>query len=163
MKHDVVLRDVTEADRAVFFEQQLDATANHMAAFTPGDPTDQEEFEARWTRILSDGSITTKTILFDGQVAGHIESFERFGKREVSYWLGRKFWDRGIATRALSEFLEHVRARPLYARVAKDNLASIRVLEKCGFSMFGEDKAYSSARDEEVEEYILQLGAVRTG
>jgi len=43
------------------------------------------------------------------------------------------------------------RARPLYARGAKDNITSIRVLEKCGFTISGYDKAFASARGEEVE------------
>jgi RimJ/RimL family protein N-acetyltransferase len=47
--------------------------------------------------------------------------------------------------------------RPLYARVAKDNIASIRVLEKCGFTIYGEDKGFSNARGVEVEELILKL------
>jgi RimJ/RimL family protein N-acetyltransferase len=64
-----------------------------------------------------------------------------------------------IATKALSEFLRLLKTRPLYARVAKDNIASIRVLEKCGFTISGEDKGFSNARGEEVEEYILELTA----
>lgn len=48
--------------------------------------------------------------------------------------------------------------RPLYARAVKDNIASIRVLEKCGFVLSGEDKGFSNARSKEVEEFILKLG-----
>ncbi len=129
-----------------------------MAAFTARDPEDRVAFAAHWTKILNDESITTKTILFDGRVAGHVLSFEQFGEREVSYWIGRDYWGKGIATVALSEFLGHVTERPLHARAAKDNAASIRVLEKCGFVISGEDKGFSYARGEEVEEFILKLG-----
>lgn len=104
---ELVLRDVTEADLPVFFEQQLDADANRMAAFTSRDPADRGAFNAHWARILADASIIKKTILVDGQVAGHVSSFEMFGHREVTYWLGRSFWGRGLATRALSALLEH--------------------------------------------------------
>lgn len=86
-------------------------------------------------------------------------SFEQFGTPEVSYWIGREFWGKGIATRALSELLGHVKMRPLYARAAKDNIASLRVLQKCGFTICGEDKGFASARGEEIEEFILVLGA----
>jgi RimJ/RimL family protein N-acetyltransferase len=156
---DVLLRDVTEDDLPIFFDQQLDLDANHMAAFTAKDPADRDAFTAHWTKILGDETITKKTILFDGHVVGHVLSFEQFGKPEVSYWLGKKYWGKGLATRALSKFLGHIKARPLYARTAKDNIASLRVLEKCGFMISGEDKGFSNARGEEVEEFILELRA----
>lgn len=47
--------------------------------------------------------------------------------------------------------------RPLYAHVAKHNLASVRVLEKCGFTHAGEDKEFSSADGQVVEGFILKL------
>lgn len=156
---DVALRDVTDADLAIFFDQQLDPDANYMAAFTSRDPADREAFTAHWTRILGDNTTVNKTILFNGQVAGNIASFEMFGEREVGYWLGRRYWGRGIATRALAAFLHVVTERPLYARAAKDNAASLRVLQKCGFTITGEDKGFANARGEEVEEYVLTLPA----
>jgi RimJ/RimL family protein N-acetyltransferase len=137
----------------------LDSVANHMAAFTAKDPTDREAFTAHWTRVLGDDTITKKTVLVRGQVAGHVVSFERFGKPEVSYWIGRDHWGKGIATAALSALLDLVTERPLYARVAKDNVASLRVLEKCGFAICGDDKGFANARGVEVEEFILRLGA----
>jgi RimJ/RimL family protein N-acetyltransferase len=154
---------VTQDDLAIFFEQQLDPDANYMAAFTAKEPADRQAFMAHWTRILGDKTITKKTILFDGQVAGHVVSFEQFGMPEVSYWIGREFWGKGIATRALSELLGHVKVRPLYARAAKDNIASLRVLQKCGFTISGEDKGFANARGAEVEEFILVLGADEGG
>lgn len=157
LSHRILLRDVRESDLSTFFKQQLDRTANYMAAFTSKDPTDRDAFTAHWTKILNDDTITKKTILFEGQVAGHIASFERFGKPEVTYWIGKEYWGKGIATKALSEFLDYLKTRPLYARAAKDNIASIRVLEKCGFTISGEDKGFSNARGEEVEEFILKL------
>ncbi|MBA2781547.1 MAG: GNAT family N-acetyltransferase [Rubrobacteraceae bacterium] len=157
--NNISLRDVTEDDLPTFFDHQRDPGANHMAAFTARDPEDRVAFTAHWTKILGDESIMVKTILSDGRVAGHVLSFEQFDECEVSYWIGRKYWGKGIATVALSEFLEHVKTRPLHARVAKDNAASIRVLEKCGFIVSGEDRGFSNARGEEVEEFVLKLGA----
>lgn len=156
---DVLLREVTEADLPIFFEHQLDADANHMAAFTSKDPANRAAFTAHWASILSDSTITIRTILVDGQVAGHVSSYEESaGHPEVTYWLGKPYWGRGIATSALRAFLSHFAARPIYARAAKDNLASLRVLEKCGFTIIGEDKGFANARSQETEEYLLQLG-----
>jgi RimJ/RimL family protein N-acetyltransferase len=154
---EVKLRDVTEEDLPIFFEQQLDSTANYIAAFTAKDPSDRNAFMNHWTKIIANETITIKTIIFNGNVTGHISNFEQFGEPEVSYWIGKEYWGQGIATKALSEFLDYIKARPLYARAAKDNIASIRVLEKCGFSITSEDKGFSNARGKDVEEFILKL------
>ena len=152
----VRLRDVTEADLPVLFEQQMDPEANRMAAFPARN---REAFAAHWRQVLDDGAVLKKTILFDGRVAENILSFEQLGRTLVGYWVGKEYWGKGIATRALSEFLNHVTARPLYARVAKHNRASIRVLEKCGFRICGEDRGPFGPDGEEVEEFILELSA----
>jgi len=159
----VQLRPVQEGDLPIFFEQQLDPTANHMAAFTAEDPADRDAFDAHWAKILAHERIIIQTILFDEMVAGHIECFERFGQPEVSYWLGKEYWGRGTATAALSAFLALLETRPLYARVAKDNIASIKVLEKYGFAVDGEDKGYANARGRQIEEFILKLEATQHG
>jgi RimJ/RimL family protein N-acetyltransferase len=161
MTSDVELRAVTEGDLPIFFEQQQDPAANHMAAFTAKDPTDRAAFTAKWAKILGDDTITKRTILFGGQVAGSASAFVApwSGKLEVTYWIGREFWGRGIATQALAVLLSAVKTRPLYARAAKDNIASLRVLEKCGFTIAGYERGFANARGEEVEEVVLELRA----
>lgn len=159
LKKPVQLREVRESDLPIFFEQQLDPSANSMAAFTVKDPSDRQAFTAHWNKILGDEGITIMTILFDGDVAGSILSHGWFGgEPEVSYWLGKEYWGEGIATEALAAFLDHIKRRPLYARAAKDNIASVRVLEKCGFTICGYDRGFANARGEEIEEVILKLG-----
>jgi RimJ/RimL family protein N-acetyltransferase len=155
MTNEVLLRDVTEEDLPILFEHQREREAVRMAAFPARD---WDAFLAHWTRILGDQTLTKKTILFNGQVAGNIGSWEQSGQRLIGYWLGKAYWGKGIATRALADFLSHVKARPLYAHVAKDNVASIRVLEKCGFTICGEAKGACppNADGEEVEEVILK-------
>jgi len=154
----VTLREMTEGDLPAFFEHQLDPDANYMAAFTAKDPADRDAFLAHWKKILGNDAITKRTILFDGHVAGSVMGFEQFGKPAVCYWIGKQYWGRGVATEALSQFLDHLQTRPIYGRAAKDNVASIRVLEKCGFAICGADKGFANARGEEVEEVIMKLG-----
>ncbi len=104
-----------------------------------------------------------QTILFNGQVAGSVSSYEEEGKPEVTYWLGRAYWGQGIATAALKTFLaQHNQMRPIYARVAKDNLPSRRVLAKCGFQMIGESQGFANARGREIDELLLELREVAT-
>jgi RimJ/RimL family protein N-acetyltransferase len=151
---DVTLRDVTEADLPIFFAHQLDPEATQMAAFASRD---RDAFMAHWTRILGDQTVIKKTVLLDGHVAGNVVSFEGSGQRLVGYWIGREHWGKGVATRALSEFLGHIETRPLYAHVAKHNAASVRVLEKCGFTISGENIDSTDVGGDGIEEFILQL------
>src|SRR5439155_18717597 len=104
-----------------------------------------------------DETIVKRTILFDGQVAGNILSWEHNGTREICYWIARMFWGKGIATDALLRLLDELTKRPLYARAAKDNVASIRVLQKCGFAITGFDKGFANARGTDIEEAVLEL------
>lgn len=151
------LRDVIDSDLEVFFENERDPQAARMAAFTAKEPENREKFNAHWARIRAVASVNIQTILVDGQVAGSVLSYEDEGHPEVSYWIGRQYWGKGIATQALQAFLQVQTARPIYARAAKDNLASIRVLEKCGFKLIEETKGFANARGEEIEEVLMKL------
>jgi RimJ/RimL family protein N-acetyltransferase len=131
MSEGVALREVTSADIEIFFEQQLDPVASAMAAFPSRD---LEAHRAHWSKVSARDDAINRTIVVEGEVAGNIVSWEDNGQREVGYWLGREFWGRGIASAALGLFLEVVTQRPLYAWVAGHNAASIRVLEKSGFT-----------------------------
>lgn len=143
-------------DLPAFYRHQLDPVANRMAAFTVEDPVDLDAFTTRWTKILgNDGA--KETIVLDGEVVGHVLIYGQAGELEVTYWIDPERWGHGIATRALTKFLARHPARPLFARVAKDNLGSLRVLHKCGFGIYGEDSGFSNARGETVEEFHLKL------
>ena len=130
MTRDIVLRDVTAYDIPIFFEHQIDADAGRIAAFTVTNPADRLAFIAHWTAILGDDTIAKKAIVCNDQVVGSIVSFVQSGEREVGYWIGKEYWGKGIATKALSAFLRRVMVRPLFARAARGNAASIWVLEK---------------------------------
>jgi hypothetical protein len=52
------------------------------------------------------------------------------------------------------------KTRPLYyASAAGDNVASIRILQKCGFMICGYAKSFAGARGAEIEKVMLQLEA----
>jgi RimJ/RimL family protein N-acetyltransferase len=149
MTNEVRLRDIEPGDLPIFYEQQLDADATRMAAFPARD---RAAFDVHWaTNILGNPAAINQTIVVDGQVAGNIGSWPQDGVRLVSYWIGKEFWGKGVATRALATFLHLVTERPLYAHVAKHNVGSIRVLEKCGFSVEREESG------EDVTELVLVL------
>lgn len=99
-----------------------------------------------------------RTVVADGKVAGYIGCYSPADAREVGCWIGRAFWGWGVATAALTTFLQDVPARPLYAHVAKSNGASRRVLERCGFAVGGEDRAPAATGGDAVGAFVLRLG-----
>ena len=119
-----VLREVRDEDLAVLFEQWADPVAARMAAFTAPDHMDRDAFERRWSRLRADETIIARAIVVDGEVAGTIGSWGDPNEREITYWIGRSYWGKGIATGALDAFLAVDRSRPLHAHVASDNVAS---------------------------------------
>ena len=150
----VRLREVAPGDLPVFFEHQRDPEAVRQAGFTAKDPEDRAAFDAHWARILADPAIVVRTIETDGEVAGHVSVFPSEGDLEVTYWVDRAYWGRGLATAALTALVAELPAGPLHARVAADNLGSRRVLEKCGFRKIGDDRGFANARGEEIAEEI---------
>ena len=155
---DVHLREVVDADLPILFEQQVDPDANRMAAFTVADPTDRDAFLTRLRRIRADESVPIRTIVAEGKVAGSVLLWRDpdLPGPEVSFWLGKEHWGRGIATDALTAFLGIVDERPLYGCCAADNVGSRRVLEKCGFVVRSEGLGFAPARGLEIAELLLE-------
>ena len=151
------LREVRDEDLAVLFGQWADPVATRMAAFTAPDHMDPDAFERRWSRLRADATVINRAIVVDGEVAGTIGSWGDPGEREITYWIGRSYWGRGVATCALNAFLTVDLSRPLRARVAYDNVASQRVLEKCGFRVIATERGFAGARSREIEEVVLRL------
>ncbi len=155
---DVTLREATERDLDLLFAHWTDPEARRMAAFMPPDAHERSAFDERWRRFAESDAIAARVIEAGGEVVGSIGSWENEGIREVTYWLGREHWGKGLATRALSVFLRDVeRTRPLQAATAHDNLGSQRVLEKCGFRRVGRGRGYSHVRGEDVDEIVFCL------
>jgi RimJ/RimL family protein N-acetyltransferase len=150
----VELRYVASTDLPVFFDHQTDAEANQMADFPARA---WPAFLDHWGRVLDDDGVVKRTILADGEIAGYVVAYRESGRRQIGYWLGRTLWGRGIATVAVGQFVGQYPERPLFAVVAAHNLASRRVLEKCGFSLSStnlraEDGAYPDG-----EELLFEL------
>jgi RimJ/RimL family protein N-acetyltransferase len=150
----VSLRSVEDRDVEVFFDHQADPQAVQMAAFPARD---EDQFAAHWARVRADDANVARTIVADGTVAGNICSWHDNGQQLLGYWVGREWWGRGVATRALALLVDELTIRPLYAHVAVHNIGSIRVLESCGFRRDREQEAQAPVPDDGVEELIFVL------
>jgi len=156
------LREVRAADLDAFFAHQRDGESALLAAFTAPDRDDRAAFDARWGRLRSDETVRVRTIVVAGaaagEVAGHVASFGPPDEREVTYWIDRALWGRGVASLALARFLATVeRERPTFARAAADNAASLRVLARCGFVELRRERGFANARGAEIDELVLVL------
>lgn len=130
-----------------------------MAVFGPPNPTDRAAFDRRWTRILAADDVIVRTILVGDEVAGHILLWRdpELEGPEVSYWVRRTHWGRGVATQALAEFLRQVPQRPLFGRAAVTNVGSTKVLERNGFVLIAAHPTHAPDGTP-VEEAVYRLG-----
>jgi RimJ/RimL family protein N-acetyltransferase len=159
----VALRPATEADFDLYFALQQDLVAVRMAAFTSADLADRGKFDARWRRVLSEDGIVVKTVLLDDVAIGNVMRFAVDGAIEVSYWIAREHWGRGYATEALRQLLTEIAERPVFARAAYDNAASLAVLERNGFVVIGEDSGPAEGRGTILKELVLALQTTPSG
>lgn len=154
---DVALRPVDDSDLDALFDQMRDPESVQMAAFTAKDPNDREAFDAHMSRVRAAPDVTMRAVSRGGRLVGSIASFVMEGDTELTYWIDRSVWGQGVASQALALLLDTVAVRPLYARAASDNVGSLRVLQRAGFTIIGTEISYANARSAEIEETVLRL------
>ena len=120
-KLDIKLRPTEISDLDILFQFQLDKEGGYLAAFMPENHADKSAYLAKYTRLLNDPTVNNQTIMVGDTIAGSIAKFVMEGDAEITYWIDRKFWHHGIATKALKDFLTIENTRPLFGRVAFDN------------------------------------------
>jgi RimJ/RimL family protein N-acetyltransferase len=155
---EVALRPIEDSDLDALFEQSRDPESVRMAAFTAADPDDRVAFDAHMAKIRALPDVTNRAITVDGRLVGSVAAFVMDGDTEVTYWIDRSYWGRGIAGRALGLLLQLVPVRPVFARAASDNVGSLTVLQRAGFVVIGTEVSFANGRNAEIEETILRLG-----
>jgi RimJ/RimL family protein N-acetyltransferase len=153
----VALRRVEAGDLDAIFDQMRDPEAVRMAAFTAEDPNDRDAFDDHMAKVMSSPDATLWAVTREDRLVGTIGAFVSDATMEVTYWIDRACWGQGIASRALALLLDEVPTRPLRARVASDNVGSMRVLLKTGFRVIGTEVSFAPGRGTEIEETILRL------
>ncbi len=151
----VRLRPVEPADLPAIFQMQLDPEGNRMAMVKPRNA---EAFRAAWEGNFNNPLVVPRVIVSGGSpMLGLISCFQRDGLDYVGYWIEREHWGKGLASRALTLLLEEVTRRPLYARVAATNPASLRVLTRNGFTEVSREWSQETDRLLACDEVILRL------
>jgi RimJ/RimL family protein N-acetyltransferase len=98
----------------------------------------------RWIREQGNAqTIAQFAIEVDGELAGGfgflLGKGERIGTASLGYWLGKRFWGRGVMSEAVQVAtqwaFDTLRVRRVWANVMEPNIGSSRVLEKAGFRL----------------------------
>lgn len=153
----IELRALDDDDLDAIFEMMRDREAIAMAAFTAENPDDRAAFDAWIERQRADENVLSFVVTENGGFAGTIAAFTVDGDREVTYWIARHAWGRGVATAALRLLVSHEPIRPLFARAAAHNAASIAVLEKAGFTEVSRNTDYAPGVGREIDEIVFTL------
>jgi len=98
---------------------------------------------------------TDYAIEIDGQAVGGIGVVPQTDVHkitiEIGYWLGEKYWNRGIMTNAVKQMVEYTfenfPVTKIFAPIFDFNISSMRVLEKAGF----------------IREAVLKNSAIKNG
>lgn len=153
----ISLRKTTLEDLGTLFVFQADEEANYIAAFNVEDPNDKDAYMNKWSKIITNPSVNMQTIIVDNDILGSVIHFDIMDETNVSYWIDKKHWGKGIASASLKAFLDTTDKKVLYARVAYDNIGSQKVLENNSFNRIGEEVGYAYGRQKEITEYVYQI------
>ena len=141
----IKLRDYVAADTDRFSELANNENVSRYLIYTFPYPYTREN-AALWIATGSrENNAVTKAIEYRGELVGTVGITPQQGWKEhtaeIGYWVGESYWGRGIATEALRTMSDLVFAnmkyKKLFAPVLGPNRASMRVLEKCGYTLEG--------------------------
>lgn len=156
MSH-IELRDLEDDDLDAIFDMMRDPDAVALAAFTAADPDDRAAFDGWIARERTTEGVVYGIVTERGGFAGTAAIFSVDGDREVSVWLARHAWGRGVASEALRLIVSREGERPLYARTAAHNGAAIAVLERNGFTEVSRNTVFAPGLGRDVEELVFTL------
>lgn len=136
----LLLRRPVRGDTEAVFAYAHDPDVTRYLAWRPhGDPEETRAFLRRCDDVWAKGTAFPWTVTDrSGRVLGMIELRLADGEANLGYVLAREHWGRGITTEAVARVRDWVLAETtvprLWAICDVDNVASARVLEKCGFA-----------------------------
>ena len=101
----VSLRPIEDRNLDTIYPHVTDPESIRRAGFTAEDQTDRHAYLNRMSRVRADTSVTKRVIDVDGAIAGTIASFRIDDQPELTYWVDRAHWGKGIARAALQSLL----------------------------------------------------------
>lgn len=151
------LRDFDDDDHDAVFAMMRDREALELVAFTADHPDDPDEFDAWLHRRRAHPDVTLFTVTEDGGYAGTAALFRTEADREVTIWLARHAWGRGIGTATLEILVSREPERPLYARAAAHNAAAVAILRRVGFAEVSRAVSFAPGLGRDAEQVVFAL------
>ena len=156
---EVNIAQITEEDIKALYPLGNDKDVSWMSGGGLTYPVSYEKFRINRTIAITTNpeDMASFAIRWNNALVGSIGYFRREEDLplEIGYWLGKKYWGKGIATNALKLAVEAMRdsgiSGTLIATTMPDNLASRHILLSAGFQEIGTEVFDSPARKMEVE------------
>lgn len=144
----LVLRKFTMNDTEAAFRnwESDEKVTEHLRWSALHNYADAEEVVKNWIKRYADDAFYQWAIVLKelGEPIGTIsvaEINEQIGKVEMAYCIGSRWWGNGYAGEAfmavISFFFEEVKANRIEAKHDPNNLASGKVMKKCGLKYEG--------------------------
>ena len=153
----LILRKVKESDALPMFLNW--ASDPEVAKYVAWSAHENVEMTKKIISIWLEEEESIKTIRFMITIKGSDEPFGNIdvvkyidGNPEIGYCLSRKMWNKGYMSEACLAFIKYLFKlgfNKVYVRAEKDNIASNRVIEKCGFA-FTHQETLVKPNNEEV-------------
>jgi len=159
---DYLIRDLAEGDVVSIARHADDPRVAGVLRDLFPTPYSEDDAKDFIGRILKEDPRTAFAIASTKEAFGVIgyipgQDVYRFSA-EIGYWIGEKYWGRGIMTDAVTIFSEYLfetfKFNRLYAGIFTSNPASGRVLEKAGFTCEGILRAHVTKNDELLDEHL---------
>lgn len=158
------LRRLTIDDKDALVNYLNDASVTQFLSSNIPSPYAQDD--AIW--FITKGSLENamvRAIERNGKLCGvigvYLKQAEYAHSAEIGYWLGKKFWQQGIATYAVKLFVDDIFSKTqisrIYNPVTSTNIGSIRVMEKAGFVREGVLKQSVNHHGKLYDEYLYAI------
>ena len=142
MKNSFLLREWRMSDKKSLAENANNIKIwNNVRDYFPYPYTEDDAEQFIYSVIIKPNPQTDYAIEIDGQAVGGIGVVPQTDVSritiEIGYWLGERYWNRGIMTNAVKQMVEYTfknfSVTKIFALIFDYNSASMRVLEKAGF------------------------------
>lgn len=113
----------------------------------------------------SDGPLVYPVLLKDKTNVGYVQAVPtEDGAWEIGYHVGKQYTGVGYATEAVKSFLpvimKQLGINEIYGICDAENIASCKVLEKCGFKLEYEGAGMYQGKSTQIKKYVYKLAGV---
>lgn len=159
---------IVQMNKDMYFDVYKNSLDEDNKRFVPDEVFDSEETTIKVVDQIienyksNDGPFVYAFIRnTDNKYLGHVQLINIKEGWEIGYHIAKPYTGKGYATDALSLFLSYVKhntnINEVYGVVLKENIASRRVLEKCGFKVIYEGNAHYQGEQKDIMKTIKLL------